>query len=148
VLRVRCNARGLVDEKGRVSLPAAIRDALGEGASSLVLSAYDGAIWAWTPEDYEKNVESKVAGESEFEGDTMDFVLALCSTAQDIEIDKAGRLRLPADLRDEVGITREVQIFTTPHHIEIWDVEAYVRHREQARARIGARRGGRAGDSA
>ena len=135
-----------MDERGRLNLPSVLRQALDlHGVGTLVLSCYGESIWAWTPEDYARDVEARVAEQDQFSASTMDFVHALCSLAQDAEVDKAGRIRLPVELREEAGIGKDVVVFTTPNHVEIWNAEAWRRRLTEARGRIATRLSGEGG---
>lgn len=122
MLKVRCQTRATVDDKGRVSLPAALRRALEvAGASSLVLCAYQGGLWAWTSSDFEQNIESRMDGVDPFGQHAVDFVHAVLAVAEEVEVDKAGRIRLPVELREMAGITKDVHLFSVLDRLEIWD---------------------------
>ena len=47
--------------------------------------------------------------------------LAIASTAQTVKIDNAGRMLLPPQLRQLLGIERDLYLFTAGTWIEIWD---------------------------
>ena len=100
MLQVRCQASATVDAKGRVALPAPLRRALVVAdVHSLVLTFHRGAIWGWTPEEFERTVERPLASADPFNVEVMDFAHALLAPAQDVEVDKQGRTRIPAPLR-------------------------------------------------
>lgn len=139
MLEVRCQARATVDDKGRVSLPAALRHRLeGVGVGSLVLCCYQDAIWGWTPEGYATGVEARLAGLDPFSHPAMDFVHAVLAVAEEVEIDKSGRIRLPPELREMAGITRDVQVFSVVDRIEIWDAGRWQQRFALARERAAA----------
>jgi MraZ protein len=122
MLQVRCQASATVDAKGRVALPAALRRALAVAdVHSLVLTFHRGAIWGWTPEEFERTVERPLAGADPFNIEVMDFAHALLAPAQDVEVDKQGRTRIPAPLRALAGLQRDVMINSLVNRIEIWD---------------------------
>jgi MraZ protein len=139
MLRVRCQARATVDDKGRVSLPSPVRRALEEGSvGSLVVCCYQGALWAWTPEDYERGVESRMDGIDPFNAHAVDFVHAVLAVAEEVEVDKTGRIRLPVELREMAGIRKDVQVFSVLDRLEIWDLERWQARFTEARARASA----------
>lgn len=126
MLRVRCQANATLDAKGRMALPAPIRRALGEaGEDQLVLTFHKGAIWGWTARDFEERVERPLAERDPFDTDVMDFAHSLLAPAQDVELDKAGRIRIPAPLRDLAGIEKDVVVNSVLHRVEIWDRETW-----------------------
>jgi len=122
MLRVRCQANATLDSKGRLALPAPIRRALGEhGVDSLVLTFHKGSLWGWTASDFEERVERPLANRDPFDEDVRDFTHSLLSPAQDVDIDGAGRIRIPAPLRELAGLGKEVVVSSVLHRIEIWD---------------------------
>ncbi len=126
MLRVRCQANATLDAKGRMALPAPIRRALGSaGVDKLVLTFHKGAIWGWTEQDFEERVEKPLAQADPFDEEVRDFVDSILAPAQDVEIDKAGRIRIPPLLRELAGLRKEVTVNSVLHRIEIWDREAW-----------------------
>jgi len=126
MLRVRCQAEVKVDAKGRAPLPARIRHALNEaGKSELVLAFHRGSIWGWTREHFEQVVEGPLADADQFDLAVMDMAHALLSTAQDVELDNQGRIRIPPRLRSLAGLGREVVVNSILNRIEIWDSKAW-----------------------
>jgi MraZ protein len=49
----------------------------------------------------------------------------LVGFAQDVEIDSAGRLLIPPELRDFAHITRQVMFVGQGSHYEVWDLEMW-----------------------
>lgn len=145
-IKVRCQQNVTIDAKGRIALPAPIRRALEElELTSLVLTSASGAggesVWAWTVEDYEASVESRMEELDPFATDVQDFAHSIMASAQDVEIDKQGRVRIPPPLREAAGLERECVVFAVLGHVEIWDKAAWERRMETARARQQARKG-------
>ncbi len=130
--RVRCQTSGVVDDKGRLALPAPLRRALGDaGIRRLVLTFYKGAIVCWTEADFEAKVETPLASADAFRESVRAFTHALVSVAADVEIDPQGRIRIPPNLRDLAKLDREVVIFSVLDRVEIWDQSAWdQRYRE------------------
>jgi MraZ protein len=121
MLRVRCQANATLDAKGRLMLPAPLKRAVGvHGLSQLVLTFQKGAVYGWPPEEFEK-LEAKVEGLDPFEDDVADFVHAFLSTANDVDIDGQGRVRIPPGLRDLAGLQKDVVVNSMLNRIEIWD---------------------------
>jgi len=142
MLRVRCQARASVDAKGRLALPAVLRRAVSEqNIDSLVLTFHKGAVWGWTQDDFEASVESPLAKADPFDADVMDFVHSILSPAQDVEIDKQGRIRVPPFLRDLAGLGKDVVVSSLLNRIEIWDRETWEARFRQSLDRTAARSG-------
>ena len=148
VLRVRCQAQATLDAKGRVALPVMLRRALSEsGHDSLVLTYCKGAVWGWTARDFEERVERPVAAADPFDQDVMDFVHSVLSPAQDVDVDKQGRIRVPPLLRELAQLDREVVIHSVLQRVEIWDREAWEQRFRQSLDRSAARSGRPGGTS-
>lgn len=142
MLRVRCQANVTIDAKGRLALPAPLRRALEEaGERGLVCAYHKGAVWAWTVADYEKRVEGPLAEADPFDAQVMDFAHALLSTAQDVELDGQGRIRIPPRLRELAGLDKDAVVHSIVDRIEIWDKDAWEQRFRQALERTADRSG-------
>ena len=146
MLQVRCQAAATIDAKGRIALPAALRRALAVAdVHSLVLTFHHGAIWGWTPSEFERTVERPLSDADPFNHEVMNFAHALLAPAQDVEVDRQGRARIPAPLRELAGLQREVMINSLVNRIEIWDrvawKERFQSSLERARSFSGMPRG-------
>ncbi len=137
MLKVRCQAKATLDAKGRLALPAPLRRSLEvHRVGSLVLSCFQGAVWAWTPEDFERSVESRMEGLDPFKPQVMDFTHAVLAVAEEVDVDKSGRIRVPPELREIAGLDREVKVFSVMDRIEIWDLQRWKERFTQATAAI------------
>lgn len=137
MLKVRCQAKASLDAKGRLALPAPLRRSLDVNrVGSLVLSCYRGAIWGWTPEDFERDVESRMEGVDQFSPEVMDFVHAVLAVAEEVDVDKNGRVRVPAELREIAGLEKEVKVFSVLNRIEIWDLGRWKERFLEASAQV------------
>ena len=142
MLRVRCQARASLDAKGRLALPAVLRRAFGEhGVESIVLTFHKGAIWGWTTADFESSVEAPLAAADPFNEEVMDFVHSILAPAQDVEVDRQGRVRVPQLLRDLAGLDKEVVVSSVLNRIEIWDRETWESRFRQSLDRSSGRSG-------
>ena len=55
----------------------------------------------------------------------------LIAPAQEVNIDKAGRIKLSSSIMKSVDVVRECVILGLDDHIEIWDVEAYEEYQRE-----------------
>ena len=111
-----------VDPKGRVSIPVKYREALGE--RFFVTKGFDSCIDIYTVEEWEKFAE-KLHKLSVTKRDMRDFVRFIFGNATEVELDKQGRILLPAMLRETVGIEKEVIVMGVGNKVEIWDKVAW-----------------------
>lgn len=128
MLRVRCQAHATLDAKGRLALPAALRRALSEADQpSLVLTFFKGSLWGFTSAEFEETIERPLSQRDPFADDVRAFTDALIAPSQEVEIDNAGRIRIPAPLRELAGLDKEVVINSVLNRVEIWDKDAWER---------------------
>ncbi len=112
----------MLDDKGRLALPAPLRRALVEnGHEMLIFTFYKGAVVGWTEADFERKVEAPLSQADAFKDEVRNFTHALVSYASNVEIDPQGRIRLPPKLRALAGLDKEVVIFSVLDRVEIWD---------------------------
>ena len=111
-----------VDPKGRVSMPVKYREALGE--RFFVTKGFDSCIDIYTVEEWEKFAE-RLHKLSVTKRDMRDFVRFIFGNATEVELDKQGRILLPAMLRETVGIEKEVIVMGVGNKVEIWDKVAW-----------------------
>ena len=115
------------DAKGRVSLPAKFRKVLSEDlvvARSLsgdYLMVFDGqdSFNAWVDGIF----ADKFGGFNSTDSKQLMLRSALKGQAFDVQVDSAGRILLPTELREMAGIEREVVIVGNTGFFEVWSEE-------------------------
>lgn len=105
-----------VDAKGRLFIPAKLRDELGDRFTvtrglDKCLAIYPAAEWAVLEERIRALPMSKARDLQRF----------FFSSAFDAEPDSQGRILLPAGLRQYAGLSKEATIIGASNHAEIWD---------------------------
>jgi MraZ protein len=111
-----------LDEKNRLTLPSKLRGAFGDGV--VVTRGLDGCLLAW-PVDAWGEMAERLKGVDQFSADGRKIRRHFFSGAAQGELDKQGRLVIPATLLDAAGITREVTVAGVSDHLEIWDRAAW-----------------------
>ena len=120
-----------MDAKGRVPLPAPLREALlASSDSSLVFACYDGGLLGFTASRWRK-MERRFAGVSIFDRNKRNFLMAFVAGAAEIEPDGQGRLLVPRSLRGRAGLDKACVVVSYLGLIEVWDA-----HRWAARQAI------------
>ena len=124
-----------LDAKGRMTVPTRTRDPLTQGGTvRLVLTAHpDGCLLlfpspAWDP------IRTRVMSFPSLDRQFSVWKRLLVGFAQDVEIDGAGRLLLPPEMRDFAHINRQVMFVGQGSHYEIWDLEQWKQQLENRRA--------------
>jgi MraZ protein len=108
-----------VDDKGRLSIPAKLREAL-KKEKTLVLTSFDAYITAFPMKAW-RIIEDRIRSNPTFKREMRDFLRVVYSLAEDVDIDPQGRILISPALRQRAGITREVVILGVMDQIEIWD---------------------------
>ena len=133
-----------LDEKGRVSIPARLREGIPENILILTKSMFENCIWAFTPKDQEKVSESLKKFWSENSGITMTsqqkdmFDHRVSFFTSVVEIDKTGRIMVPQKFRDHAGLTRDCVVSSDGIRIEIWDAQRYAEYEQRVEEQFGA----------
>ena len=122
-----------IDAKGRLAVPARHRELLsGRGVHSLIMtiSPWDSCIWLYPLPDWDE-IESQLqrlpAGDAEARM-TRRVVLG---HATDCPLDGQGRILVPQELRELVGLDRQSVVLGQGNKLEIWDEPAWQRRRAE-----------------
>jgi MraZ protein len=110
-----------LDDRGRITLPRKIRQELGE--MELVVSrGFDACIFGFDKESWEKEA-SKQLEAPVTEEKARAIRRYMFAGAEKVEVDKLGRILLPALLKEYARIGRTVCVIGAGDHIEFWDKE-------------------------
>ena len=118
--------RHKVDAKGRMSLPAAFRKVLSEDLV-VTLSPDDECLYAFEPQAFEDWIvslfDSKFGGYDPTSKAHVGLRRKLKSRANNVSVDNAGRIGIPAELRQKAGIDKDVVALGNTGYFEIWDAK-------------------------
>lgn len=112
-----------IDAKLRVAIPSEIRAALDpavHGEGFYAAPGLNGALWIWPSRKFEEYVNAMDASLLP-EDDVMAFDDFFFSQAARLEIDSAGRVRVPERLLRGAGIEKNVTILGVRDHLELRD---------------------------
>ena len=124
-----------LDAKGRMTVPTRTRDPLTQGGTvKLVLTAHpDGCLLLFPSPTWEP-IRSRVMSFPSLDRQFSVWKRLLVGFAQDVEIDGAGRLLVPPEMRDFAHINRQVMFVGQGSHYEIWDLEQWKQQLENLRS--------------
>ena len=111
-----------LDAKGRVIMPARLREGLGE--RFIVTRGLDQCLFAYPMEEWTR-LEQKMKQLPFTKGDYRAFARLFFSGAMEVEADKQGRILIPQNLRDHAGIEKEVMIIGVSDRVEVWSEQAW-----------------------
>jgi MraZ protein len=106
-----------VDDKGRIAVPSKFRAQLAGGA---VVSRWLEHCLAIHTRDGWEALAAKVAGLPITDADARLFGRFLFAGAFEADLDRQGRVVIPAYLRQETGLEEEAVIVGSRDHAEIW----------------------------
>ena len=112
-----------IDAKGRLIMPAKFREQLGD--EFIVTKSPDKCLYVSANEDWKK-FEEKLATLPITNKETRQFVRFFLAGAAACEVDKQGRILIPAVLREYAGLDKEVILAGASKKIEIWNKERYL----------------------
>jgi len=92
------------------------------GENSLVLTYYDGGLQGYTIRQW-RRLEKKVALRPRFSRAARSFALGFLGNANELSVDKQGRILVPQHLRERAGLKGAVVILSYMDTLEIWDKE-------------------------
>ena len=111
-----------IDTKGRLIVPSKFRELLGD--EFVVTKGLDGCLFVY-PADEWKIIEDKFREVSQFSKEARKFARFFFAGAASCEVDKQGRVLLPAVLREFAGLEKEVVLAGVLNHIEIWSKDRW-----------------------
>ncbi len=111
-----------VDAKGRLIVPSKFRESLGD--EFVVTKGLDGCLFVYSSKEWEA-MEAKFGEMSQFSKEARKFARFFFAGAANCEVDKQGRVLLPAVLREFAGIEKDVVLAGVVNHIEIWSKEKW-----------------------
>ncbi|HVM09488.1 MAG TPA: division/cell wall cluster transcriptional repressor MraZ [Acidimicrobiales bacterium] len=107
-----------LDAKGRVILPVKFRAPFERGG--FLSQFHEGCLALWTPEEFERQLESMQLA-AEQGRDERNLARVWAGGSAEIEVDKAGRMPIPAYLRNFAQLSSEVLVIGAIDRIELWD---------------------------
>jgi MraZ protein len=114
-----------IDDKSRLTLPARFRPAFAEGI--VVTRGLDGCVYAYTLETWGRLVESRLGSIDQLSQEGRRIHRHFFSGATEAELDRQGRVMIPAALLQHAKLGREVVVAGVHDRLEIWDREAWRR---------------------
>lgn len=119
-----------LDDKGRLIVPAKFREGLGE--KFIITRGLDDCLFVY-PLSQWNILEEKIKELPTSHRDTRAFVRMFFSGAVESDLDKQGRVVIPAHLREHARIDREVYVIGVSTKVEIWAKDAWEDYSNEAR---------------
>lgn len=111
-----------LDTKGRMIVPAKFREQLSE--HFVITRGLDKCLFGYTMAEWQL-IEEKLKKLPITKRDARKFTRLFFSGAVEIELDKQGRMNIPAHLRDYAGLEKECVVVGVSNRIEVWSKDAW-----------------------
>ena len=118
--------RHTVDDKGRIAVPAKFRAPLADG---VVVSRWiDGCLAIHTRAGW-ADLEAKVAALPVTDASARLFGRSIFAGAAEADLDRQGRILVPAYLREGIGLATDAVVLGARDHAEIWAPATWAEYR-------------------
>lgn len=111
-----------LDDKGRIKIPQKIKDSLASDYNDnrVIVTNLDKCLVAY-PLDEWRRLEEKALKMPSMQKDVLEFLRYFFSGAEEIELDKMDRMRIPQFLKSSGNLTKDVVLVGIINRFEIWD---------------------------
>lgn len=116
-----------IDDKGRLTIPARYRDLLIDGA--VITQGFDPNLIVLSPTSFQILID-RVSETSITDPSARDLRRLLFSHADQIEIDKVGRMLIPSFLREAGELKTNITILGMGKYFELWSTDVWVTHKK------------------
>lgn len=116
-----------LDDKGRLALPARYRDRLlseEQGQLICTIDLHDPCLLLFPLAEWEE-IEEKLQSLSSLNPQERRLQRILLGNATECDMDKSGRILLPAFLRQHAGLSKNIRLVGQLNKFEIWDETAW-----------------------
>ena len=118
-----------IDEKGRMIIPAKFRDEL--GPVFVMTRGLDQCLFLYPMSEW-KAMEQKLKSLPLMKSDARAFTRFFFSGAVECELDKQGRVNIPANLRSHAKLEKDCVVIGVSTRVEIWSKEAWEAYSSQS----------------
>ena len=119
-----------LDVKSRVAIPARLRHAFVDGI--FVTRGYERCISGYAPAEWERFVAEQIQSTPEMSSKGRMLRRRTLASANLLELDAQGRIKLPSSLLEYASIVRDVTIIGVEDRIEFWDRNRWAQYLKQS----------------
>lgn len=120
-----------IDDKGRVSFPSKLRGSLEDNVVTITRGV-DRCLWVFPQKIWDEFLAKVMERASLFQAESRSVLRRLVAPAQEVEIDKQGRISIPQSLREYANLEKECLILGISKYLEIWSSENYEKYLEES----------------
>ncbi len=125
-----------IDPKGRLFIPAKLRDANGTSQKKFILTqGLESCLYLFEPSAFQNILTSKLNSMPvKNQQDARAFKRLLLAGAQDVELDDMGRILIARPLIEFANLKKMVSILGVGERIELWSQEKWTQYNKKAGA--------------
>ncbi len=114
-----------VDAKGRFLLPGGLKKQLPEGEGRFILSrGFEKCLTLYPIKSWEQII-ARISQLNDFDPKVRQFRRQFLGGATEVELDSAGRMLLPASLKEYAGLGKDIILAAALDRFGIWDAGMY-----------------------
>lgn len=115
-----------IDAKGRFLLPVGLKRQLPEGetTSFVINRGFEKCLTLYPIQSW-KPLYDQISILNDFDPQVREFRRYFLNGATNIEVDVAGRILIPPNLKEYAGLGKDIVLASAVNKIEIWDKEKY-----------------------
>ncbi|MCP3890664.1 MAG: division/cell wall cluster transcriptional repressor MraZ [Desulfobulbaceae bacterium] len=122
-----------MDAKGRLNFPTRFRDVLSQnGSDILMIAPWKTHLRAYPLAEWEL-LETKMLTQGGEQQGIISFFRYVIGGVNACSLDKQGRILLPLDLRNDVGLSKDVVLTGMLDWVEIWDKDSWMMETQSTR---------------
>jgi MraZ protein len=118
-----------VDEKLRVAIPKRLREAFASASDKQSAAVYlapgtDQSLALYSEEAFAR-LADRLGQASPTRQDVRTFTRLFYARAQRVELDAQGRVRIPPELAELAGLSKDVVLLGVQDHVEVWAADRW-----------------------
>ena len=117
------SAESTLDDKGRVNIPVRFREFF--QGELIITWGLERCAWIMTPPVWERFEKALRNSEMLTQEERLILEDKHLNQAQVVELDKAGRIAVPATIRKYAGLTRDCMVIRVENRLSIWDSSVF-----------------------
>lgn len=114
-----------IDTKGRFLVPGGLKKQLPEGETRMIISRGIEKCLTLYPMASWEPIVAKIRQLNDFDPKVREFKRFFLGGATEVELDAAGRLLLPQQLKQFAGLDKDIVLVADLDKINIWDASKY-----------------------
>jgi MraZ protein len=118
-----------IDEKNRLTLPARFRESFSEGV--VITRGMDRCLSVYARGEWERAVDARLGALDPLSREARSLQRYFYSAAAEAELDRQGRIVIPAALAEYAELGRDVVVAGVRDRLEVWNRDGWHKQRDE-----------------